>query len=315
MTWIGILLLVLASIAFLVVVFGVGLFFYAIVRNKHQGRVSQEVWGKNWPLIRDGIDWMERTPYEEMHITSFDGLRLYGRYYPCEGSDRTILCCHGYRSCRENDFAVVVETFHNAGFNLLLIDQRAHGQSEGRFICYGTKERYDVREWINALLKHNSQQRILLHGVSMGAATVLMTAGFELPPNVKGIVADCGFTSPWEEYAYILRYRFKLPKFPVLYVADWISRAFAKYGFRDYSTAQALKTNKLPLLLVHGGEDDFVPTFMGHDNFAYATVEDKKLVIVETAKHAQSYLVERERCDTELKAFWARVIPAKERLA
>ena len=146
-----------------------------------------------------GAEWFRLQKPETLHVVSYDGKLLSARFLPCDNARGTILLFHGYRSSALLDFGLEVEFLHKQGYNLLLCDQRAHGASQGRFLTFGVRERYDVLSWVTYLAQRLGQEHpMYLSGMSMGATTVLMASCFEFPANVCGIVADCGFTSPWD---------------------------------------------------------------------------------------------------------------------
>ncbi len=281
---------------------------FAIVRTDDRKKSKKEVHHPNpefeskyMARIKDGINWFKAQDLQRFWISSHDGLNLAADYLPAENSVGTIIVVHGYRSNNCLDFSCVFQVYHEWGYNILAVHDRAHGESEGKYIGFGILDRYDVLAWTK-FAAEKFGGNIFLDGMSMGASTVLMTSGFALPENVKGIIADCGFTSPWEECKYVLKRNFKLPAFPLLPVCSFAVKLVAGYALDDYSTLEALKNNKIPVLFIHGGSDGFVPTYMGHLNYE-ACVAEKELLIIDGADHAESYLKEPERCTAVLKGF------------
>ena len=136
----------------------------------------------------------------------------------------------------------------------------------------------------------------------MGSATVLMSLGTDLPPNVKCVIADCGYTAPYDQFAYLLKTRFHLPLHPILDIANLFPRLFAGFGFRDYSTVTALKMNRRPVLFVHGEQDPLVPIRFTVENYA-ACVAAKRLITVPEAGHGTSYVFATEACQNALRDF------------
>lgn len=242
-------------------------------------------------------------PYEEMCITSFDGLKLYGQLYRTEKDEgRYIISMHGYRSSPE-DFMCAVGFFMSLGYNVLLVNQRSHGKSEGKWITFGIKERYDCLSWCQHLTKtYGDGIKIVLDGLSMGATTVLMASELDLPSSVVGIMADCGFTSPWDIVTHVARQDMHIPKFPLLYLMIPAVRLFAGFGLKEASTVDAVKKSKLPILYTHGLSDDFVPHEMSLRAYN-ARPENSTLVSIEGAKHGLSYVVDEERCQAACKEF------------
>ena len=176
---------------------------------------------------------------ERPQITSFDGLRLTALYLPAPGGSPkgTVLAFHGYRSLATIDFALEVEFFHRLGYDVLLPYQRSHGPSQGRHITFGVKERFDCRDWAWYVARRFGEDRPLyLAGISMGCATVLMSLSLNLPPNVRGVLADCGFTSPWEIVRHVAKADFHLPAFPLLWLLDLWCRALAGFSLKEADT-------------------------------------------------------------------------------
>lgn len=249
------------------------------------------------------MEWFRAQKPEELTIRSRDGLKLCGSYLEAPDAKACMLLCHGYRSRGGLDFALVLRTLYEHGCSVLVIDQRAHGRSEGKYIAYGVLERYDCQQWAWFLhAKLGGRVPIFLEGMSMGASTVMMAAELALPPSVVGIIADCGYNSPWEELRHCIKYRYHLPVFPVLPLTELMCRLVAGYSLKGASAAASLANSPLPLLIIHGMDDDFVPATMTAENYAAAAGE-KRQILVPGARHALSYLVDRERLEKELLDF------------
>lgn len=294
-------LLLLASAALLCV---------ALLRVKTKDPLTPENlarWGENCEIIRSGMEWLHAQPMERVELRSFDGLRLVALYLPAETPRCTTILMHGYRSEHLVDFSVAYRLLHENGCDLLIPYQRAHGESQGRLITMGVKEKRDCADWARyAAERFGPDRPIILEGMSMGAATVLMAAGEPLPENVRGIVADCGYTSPWEEFAHVMRRSFRLPAWPLLHLCSLLSRVVGGFGFRDCSTLDTLSRSKLPLLLIHGESDDFVPARFSRAAYAASASTDKELILVPNAAHCGSFLVDQALCTEKLLAFYAR---------
>ena len=198
---------------------------------------------------------------------------------------------------------------HKQGINCLLVDNRSHGDSEGQYIGFGVLDRYDCLSWIEHMNKQlDGKARFMLYGVSMGASTALMTIGMdECPDNVDLVVADCGFTSPYDVFAHVLKKDYKLSEFPIMNINDVICRKKAGYGFKDYSTLEAVKTSKTHILFIHGQKDDFVPTWMTEKNFEACTAPKDKL-IVGNAGHGASYYENTELYESKIKEFLGKYL-------
>ncbi len=252
-------------------------------------------------------------PHEDVEITSFDGLRLRARFFPAEASapsdpPRALLMMHGHRSSGLFDFSVAASFYRSLGFHLLIVDQRACGRSEGRYMTFGAKERYDCAAWLAYLDdRFGGNCKLFMTGVSLGASTVLTASVLDIPNSVCGVIADCGFTSAEDIFRHVLRRNFHLPAFPILSAAQLLARATARFGFRDASTLDAMRENRLPVLFLHGGKDDFVPTEMTHRNYEACRAK-KRMLIIEDASHGMSYVKDAPRCQAEIRAFLSDVL-------
>lgn len=252
--------------------------------------------------IEQGTKWISEMPFSEHIIEAYDGTKLYGRFYKNGDSKTTILMMHGFRSNPIHDFSCAFKFYYDKGFNLLVPDQRAHGKSEGKYITYGAKERFDAKSWLyyaNTLVEGGE---LYATGVSMGATTVLMAAELTLPENVKGIIADCGFTSPAEIIKKVMREDMKVPLFPLYYTTKAMAKVVAGFDFEECSAENAVKNCKIPLLFLHGKSDSFVPFSMGEKIYDAAGGQ-KKAVWVDGAEHGCSFLVDHEACATALHGF------------
>lgn len=240
-----------------------------------------------------GKQWFFTQDRERITITSYDGLKLVAYYLPAEvESDRVFILMHGYRNDGFNDFSGLVKYYHELGYHLLVPHQRSHGESEGKYICYGVKERYDVKQWAEYVEKRfHGNCRIFLSGISMGASTVLMAASLSLPKQVKGVIADCGFTSPWDIISHVMRKECHIPGFPFLYITDFICRNKAGFRLKECDTVSCMKKDRIPVLFVHGGKDLFVPVEMSCKSYE-ACAAPKRILIVDDAAHGASHLLE-----------------------
>ena len=304
--WIILGLLVLLALLSL----GLGYYFYRMAVSRAGVKTKEEVPDERWKQhikeIEAGADWFWKQNPEFVHITNREGLTLYGYILTRPDAKRTAVCFHGYRSAPDRDFGASARTLYEEGCNLLLVDQRAHGRSEGKSLTYGVKERFDVVDWLAYwTARPEGKLPIYLHGVSMGCATVLMALGQPLPENVRGVIADCGFTSPYAIFHHILTENFHLPAFPVLPAAELFVKHLGGFSMKEYSTLDALKTNRIPVLFIHGEEDTFVPTRMGVENYEACTAE-KELFLVPGARHAESWFIDNAGYRRHVEDFWAK---------
>ena len=251
--------------------------------------------------MRRGTNALRAVKSDRVSIVSSDGLALVGHWFQAENAERTLVMMHGFRSTWDNDFSSAMDFYmKKMHCNLLIAEQRAHGDSQGKFIGYGILERYDCVEWAKyADLRCGRSLPIYLDGMSMGATTVLLASELDLPDNVKGIIADSGYTSPADILAYILKKSYKLPEKPILPILSSLCKTVAGYGFYDRSTVQALKNNTRPILLVHGTNDNFVPCEMSEINYE-ACSAPCELLLVDGAGHGLSYLVDNNKCEDAL---------------
>lgn len=257
------------------------------------------------PVICRMIEDNKQIFTEPLVLHTEDGETLSADLYRAEGTPKgTILLVHGFRGSARGDFSCAIPLYHGLGWNLVLADQRAQGRSSGRRMGLGVLERYDVAAWAWQIAGQMPEQPIFLGGISMGATSVMMACGLPLPEEVRGVIADCGFTTPYDIFRWLLR-REGMPSF-LLPLFQLLARPVLGYGLRDCSTLDTLAHSGLPLLLFHGEADRFVPCDMSRQNYAAAAAEDKTLITVPGATHGMSYLVQPERCHTALTSFLER---------
>ena len=311
MVWLWIALAAILAAALLLL--GAAVFFFKFsIRRYRKERADEQyeeadsIWNPFAPRMKEAQAYIRAHTREKVKLTSFDGLELAALYLPVERPRGTVIAFHGYRSLATIDFALEVEFFHRLGYDVLLPYQRSHGESQGKYITYGVKERFDCRDWARyAAQRFGEDKPLFLMGISMGAATVLMASGLELPGNTRGIVADCGFTTPWDIMAHVARRDYRLPPFPLLYLLDGLARLRAGFRLKGADTRKALERNRIPVLFLHGEEDGFVPLSMTEENFAACRAE-KRLYTVPGAGHAQSFGVDPEGCKRVLREFLER---------
>ena len=265
-----------------------------------------EIYEPCWEQIKSWIRQIRQMPHENVEITSFDGLKLRGRYYEF-GPDAPIeLLFHGYRGTSEQDMAGGVLRCFLVGHSALLVDQRACGMSEGNQITFGIHESKDCHSWISFLQQRFGQERkLILCGMSMGAATVLMAAGRPLPPAVVGVLADCGFTSPREIIRKVIR-QLKLPPALCYPFVRLGGRLFAGFDLEEDSPLEAMARCRVPVIFFHGENDDFVPCDMSRRNHEACSAK-KELITVPGAGHGLSYFLQPERYLQAVRDFFREV--------
>lgn len=253
-------------------------------------------------VFDSSIKYLDSLKSERVYIKSFDGLRLAGSYYNNNNSNTTILLFHGYRSDGRFDFACAVKYYIEMGLNVLVVDQRANGESEGVLITFGIKERRDVIAWTEFVNQKYSPQNIFLSGVSMGATTVMMAANLELPKNVKGIIADCGFTSVPEIIKKVARQAFKIDATAFLPILNLMCKIFGHFSIYETTTIKSLSESDIPIFFIHGKNDGFVPCEMTEQSHAAARAE-KYVCLVEGADHGISFLVDTDNVQRQIAVF------------
>lgn len=296
---VGFLLLLLAS--------GVYVFIVACVRRKEipwlvEEEIKKTPYAKYAALISNSDSWLKEHSAQDVYVTSDDGLRLHGLWVPVEKPKGTVLLVHGYRSTVLVDFGLALEFYHMLGMNVLLPEHRSHGKSEGKYITFGVKESADMCMWIHW---HNQQFGALptvVSGMSMGASTVMYMADIPLPENVKCLIADCGFTSPYDIISVVFRKTTHLPALLSLKITNILTRLFAGFGLKDKDSRRSLKNSRLPVFIIHGTADDFVPCEMSREAYAVCT-DPKQVLYVEGAGHGVSFVVAPEKYAQMLAEF------------
>jgi pimeloyl-ACP methyl ester carboxylesterase len=247
-----------------------------------------------------------KMPQEAITLRSRDGLALRARLYDTPDAIGSILLFHGYRSFGECDFGCILSYYRDTRhLRVLLVYQRAHGDSEGKYITFGDLERHDCVDWARYIADRFGEQPIILDGMSMGAATVLLAAGETLPKNVVGILADCAYSSA-EGILRAVGEQMKMPVGLILPGVRFLCRAVGHFDPLPVSVPKALSKSTLPVLLIHGTADSFVPHAMGVENSRAR--EDIRLVSVEGADHGMGYLINPTLVIKELDAFFDRVL-------
>lgn len=282
-----------AAIVLLILFSGVYMFVVACRRGKEFSWLDREEMQKT--PFADHADnilaadaWLREHTAEDIYIKSHDGLQLHALWVQADNPKGTVLLAHGYRSCYLLDFSLVLNVYHQIGFNLLIPDQRSHGKSEGKYITFGVKESKDMLRWLSFHNERFGNLPILLSGMSMGASTVLFMANEELPENVRGIIADCGFTSPKAILQHVFKKTVHFPAGPIIWVTDLLARIFAGFKLQEKDSRKTLADSRVPVLMIHGMEDKFVPCHMTRQGYDACTSE-KQLLLVAGAGHGVSF--------------------------
>ena len=257
----------------------------------------------------DQIDWFNKKTYEEVSITSDDGLKLKGYFLKAKNpTSKTVILAHGYSS--QGTFMAPYAEFYyeKFGYNVLMPDDRGHGDSEGDYTGFGWVDRKDYLKWIDYVINRiGPASQIVLHGVSMGGATVLMTSGENLPGNVKAIVSDCAYTSIKDELEYQLKKMYNLPSFPILDSASLLTKIRAGYFLEEGSSLEQVKKSKTPTLFIHGTADRFVPFYMVTELYE-ACSSQKELFTVLNAGHGAAYSTDPDGYISKVSEFIGKFV-------
>ena len=248
---------------------------------------------------------LARQPHATIRITARDGEALIGHWFPCPHPKRIVIAMHGWRSSWNRDFGTLADFFRRNGCSVLYPEQRGQNGSGGQYMGLGMLERYDCLDWIRWAVAKNPALPIFLGGVSMGATTVLMAAGLSLPHQVKGIIADCGFTSPREISRHVLKNNLHLSYRLRAHAADNLCRKKIQLDTGGCSTVEALASSTVPVLLIHGAKDSFVPISMTYENYC-ACRGPRELLVIPDADHGMSHYRDPVRYESAIRAFWKR---------
>ena len=297
---------------------GIWVIYSYVFKSPHKGQndihtiPSIKQYDDKKELILKLTDKLAERPYEEVCITSFDGKKLYARYYHLADGAPIDIAFHGYRGTAVRDFCAGINLCFGQKHNVLLVDERAHGRSGGCTITFGVKERRDCIFWVRyAVDRFGKDCKIILYGVSMGAATVLMSLDMGLPENVKGVVADSPFTSPSEVVKDVMSSRGLNPKlcYPILWLSAFI---YGHFRLKDANSMDSVKKTNIPVLVIHGDGDSFVPVRMSREiKAANPCMVD--YVEFKGADHAFSLLSDEIRYRDCIRKYYERIaIPYRE---
>ncbi len=280
--------------------FIMGNFFYyvALTKNGLASSLSKKIMGGSKPKdeykkyldekLDEGKIWFDNANKEQIVIRSSDNKKnLHADFiFPQKESDVYVLVIHGYTSSPRN-MGVYAQKYAELGYNVIMPSLNGHADSEKEFVTMGWKDRLDVIDWINYVTKTVPDSKIIIHGVSMGAATTMMTTGEDLPDNVKFAVADCGYTSVWDIFSRKLKSAANVPPFPLLYGASTVNKMYSGFSFKEASSVEQLKKSKTPTLFIHGDKDGLVPYDMLDIVYEAAACE-KDRITIEGAPHARN---------------------------
>lgn len=266
---------------------------YPEKHNNPESKMGEKIMGPRFIDLCNSTANSQKTfcnlPREELTITADDGVKLVAYYFKNEvETDNTAVLVHGYNSTGFTDFATVGLQYLKRGFNVLLVTNRACGDSEGFWTGFGVLESVDTAKWVDLLVERNPNAKIVLEGCSLGGATVCTMSDMDLPKNVKAIVSDCAFDDAGEEMKHMAKYMAHLPSFPLLNLVHWYCKHLAHYDFSARTPISAVKNSKLPIFFVHGKDDRFIPCAAAQRLYD-ACPTDKELVFVDGAGHAAAH--------------------------
>lgn len=295
-------LLGLTSLLVLLLSVGASVYFFQVAQVRgEKSFVASNDTPKSSPLYpyQEAFDAL---PKEDRQMTN-QGLKQVAWYVPAaQETDKTVIVVHGFgqTKARMRPYAYL---FHKLGYNVLLPDNIAHGDSEGQIIGYGWNDRLNIIKWAELLVEENPDTELVLYGLSMGGATVMMASGeASLPEQVNAIIEDAGYTSVWEELVFQAKDMYNLPAFPLLYQVSALSKLRAGFTYREASSVKQLAKNTLPTLFIHGDSDKFVPSEMVYKNYE-ATAGPKELYIVPRADHSKTFQTDTAQYEAVIKSF------------
>ena len=297
-------LLLLGMILYLTV--GGICFKIALSRKSTASRIVSKEMKKVLDSYKIDFCWWDKFKFEDLTLISKDGLKLVGHFLP-NSSDKLAIIVHGY-GADYREMQRYAKYFVEENYNILAVENRAHGSSEGKMIGMGWLDRLDLVQWINLMVEKNPDFKIVLFGLSMGASTVCMASGENLPSNVKAIISDCGFDNVYNQIKYVFKYRTKMPTWPVLNIFDVYLKSVYKFDMKNADAIKQVKKCKVPILYIHGDDDHFVPTENVYRLFNATNEKLRSLYIVNGAGHALSYPLAEGDYEKQLNMFLAKNI-------
>ena len=258
-------------------------------------------------LCQSAYDEFDSMVKEDVYIESFDHHKLHGYFIENEKKNKVVISFHGYNTEARKEYPLHF-SYYRDGYTVLIVDQRGLGKSEGKFITMGISERRDCLKWIEYVVeRYNGDVEILLDGLSMGASTIMMASKDIKSPQVRGMIANCGFDSCRDEIAHTVTKLMHLPKYPIMWTFPFYAKLFAKYDIDEITAHDSLSESDIPILMIHGKEDNFVPYSNMPLIFPYIKTRHKKAVTIENAAHGISCVVDGETFQNEIRAFMRSV--------
>lgn len=306
------IMIVLLSVL-LIIDIAASFFFYnlAVDREKNkdflEGNADLEVSAQAMDVFLDGDwrRWIRNQTFEEIELQSYDDLQLKGYLLEAkEPSNKLVVMAHGYLGSGKQMGLYGQYYYEELGYHFFTPDLRGHGESEGDYIGFGWHDRLDMMDWIDMLIdRYGEDTEIVLHGLSMGAATMLMTSGEDLPPQVKAVIADSAYTSVHDMFKYQMTRMFHIPSFPILNTTSLVTKMKAGYSLTEASSLKQVKKNTdVPILYIHGEADTFVPTELAYELYE-STKSETEIVTIPGAEHGESFVIAREKYLEHMNAF------------
>lgn len=310
LTTVKIILIILAAV--IAVLTGAAIYAcgYAINRPKKQSPPTEEIYIKRAEIRKKNNQRLYDLNPQDLSLKSIDGLEMKAWYLPAEKeSKKFVICVHGHKCNGPDEFGHMMPLYHyDLGFNYLLPDLTAHGRSEGKYIGFGSFDSQNILRWVNYLIDRFGEDiEIVLHGISMGAATVMLCNEMNPPSQVKCVIEDCGYTSAFEEMSNTLKGMIGFKFDFLVKMASSVCKIKAGYRFEDVDPLGNMKNAKNPMLFIHGETDSYVPFSFGKRLYDACPVE-KDFMWVPNTIHAFSYYNAKEQYDEKVKSFLAKYI-------
>lgn len=281
-------------------------FRIALSRRSTAKRVVNKTMKKTIDNYKIDFCWWDKFQFENLSLISKDGLKLVGHFLP-NSSNNLAIIVHGY-GADYREMQNYAKLFVEKNYNILVVENRAHGNSEGRFMGMGWLDKNDLLQWISLCLEKNPNYKIVLMGLSMGASTVCMASGEKLPSNVKGIISDCGYANVFEQFKYVFRSKAHLPTWPLLNIFNVYTKSIYKFNMKEADAVSQIKKSKLPFLFIHGDSDKFVPTENVYKLASAVPDERKDIYIAKGADHAMSYPINPLEYERHVNKFLNKIM-------
>lgn len=282
-------------------------FKIALSRKSTAKRIVNKTMAKSLENYKINLCWWDRFEFEDLNIiTKKDGLKLVGHYLSNDNNKLAIVV-HGY-GADYREMQKYAKYFLDKNYDILAVENRTHGNSEGRMMGMGWLDRLDLLQWIDLMVEKNPNYQIVLMGLSMGASTVCMVSGEQLPSNVKAIISDCAYANAYDEFKYVFKSKAHLPAWPILNIFNLYLKSSYKFDLKEADAAKQLKKCKLPVLFIHGDADKFVPVENVYKLSKALPDEQKQVYVVGGADHAMSYPLAELDYEMQLKKFLNKYI-------